>query len=95
VFDQVDQSVPPDRTFKLGDHFGITGSVYALDGHTTWATAPGDCPVVGSTCWVHDEGAPSLIATTKTAFADTGRIPSVGTDHPMAEPPPSPPHLVK
>lgn len=95
VFDQFDQSIVAPRTFTLGDHFGIKGSVYALDGHTTWATAPGDCPAVGSTCWVHDEGAPSVIATTTTAFADTGRIPTIGTDHPMTEPPPSPPHLVK
>jgi Putative Flp pilus-assembly TadE/G-like len=95
VFDQFDQSIVAPRTFTLGDHFGITGSVYALDGHATWATAPGDCPVVGSTCWVHDEGADSLIATTTTAFADTHRIPAVGTDHPLAELPPSPPHLVK
>lgn len=95
VFDQFDQSIAAARTFNLGDHFGINGSVYALDGHTTWSTAPGDCPAVGSTCWLHDEGADSLIATTTTAFADSGRIPTVGTDHPMTEPPPSPPHLVK
>ncbi|HEY5202893.1 MAG TPA: pilus assembly protein TadG-related protein [Acidothermaceae bacterium] len=106
VFDQFDTSMlPPMRTFTLGDGFDITGSVYALDGQTTWATNSGDCmpalPVT-ATCAVHDEeGISSVIATTATAFApDPGvsglaRIPTVATDHPMAEPPPSPPHLVK
>jgi hypothetical protein len=95
VFDQFDQSITTARTFTLGNGFGIKGSIYALDGHTTWATAPGDCQAVGGTCWVYDEGADSVIATTATQFADDGRIPTVGTDHPMVEPPPSAPHLVK
>jgi hypothetical protein len=94
VFDQFGSAPPAPRTYMLGDHFGITGSVYALDGQTTWATVSGDCPAVGSTCWVHDEGANSVIATATTQFADN-RIPTIGTDHPMAEPPPSAPHLVK
>jgi Flp pilus assembly protein TadG len=88
------------RTFTLGDGFDITGSIYAIDGQTTWATVSGDCPAIGSTCWVHDEGANSVIATTATAFSDPdasgiGRIPTVSTDHPMVEPPPSAPHLVQ
>jgi hypothetical protein len=100
VFDQFDQNITAMRTFALGDDFDITGSVYALDGQTTWATALDDCMPVTSTCAIHDEdGAQSLIATTATAFfpdADgTARIPTVATDHPMVEPPPSPPHLVK
>ncbi|HZV27694.1 MAG TPA: TadE/TadG family type IV pilus assembly protein [Acidothermaceae bacterium] len=92
---------PMTRCFSLGDDFTITGSVYALDGQTTWTTNPGDCMPVTSSCAVHDEdGAQSVLATTSTAFSDPdtnniGRIPTVATDHPMAEPPPSPPHLVK
>jgi hypothetical protein len=103
VFDQVDPTAtaPPRLPFTLGDDFDITGSVYALDGHTTWATASGDCMPVMSSCAIHDEdGAQSVIATTATAFLDPGaagfgRIPTVSTDHPMAEPPPSAPHLVQ
>lgn len=101
VIDEFDQTLTPSRTFSLGDDFDITGSVYALDGHTTWATNSGDCMPVTSTCAVHDEmGTQSVLATTTTAFADPdangiGRIPTVATDHPMTEPPPSPPHLVK
>jgi hypothetical protein len=90
------------RCFSLGDDFTITGSVYALDGQTTWTTNPGDCMPAMSTCVVHDEdSSQSVLATTATAFSDPdpasgiGRIPTVATDHPMAEPPPSPPHLVK
>jgi hypothetical protein len=93
---------PMTRCFSLGDDFTITGSVYALDGQTTWTTNPGDCMPVTSTCVVHDEdSSQSVLATTATAFSDPdpgsgiGRIPTVATDHPMAEPPPSPPHLVK
>jgi Flp pilus assembly protein TadG len=93
---------PMTRCFSLGDDFTITGSVYALDGHTTWTTNTGDCLPVTSACVVHDEdGTQSVLATTATAFSDPdpesgiGRIPTVATDHPMAEPPPSPPHLVK
>jgi hypothetical protein len=101
VFDQWDQSITTPRTFTLGDDFNITGSVYALDGHTTWATASGDCMPAVSTCAIHDaEGVHSKLATTATAFSDPdpneiGRIPTVATDHPMVEPPPSAPHLVK
>jgi hypothetical protein len=94
VLDQFTPAVAAPRSFSLGDDFDITGSVYALDGQTIWTTLSGDCPAVGSTCWVHDEGANSVIATTTTQFADN-RIPTIGTDHPMAEPPPSAPHLVK
>ena len=92
---------PSTRCFSLGDDFTITGSVYALDGQTTWTTNPGDCLPVTSTCFVHDEDtSQSVLATTATAFSDPGiasfgRIPTVATNHPMAEPPPSPPHLVK
>jgi hypothetical protein len=102
VLDQFDQSVPaPPRQFTLGNDFDITGSVYALDGQTTWATNMGDCVPGASTCVIHDAmGTQSLIATTTTAFAEPnasgfGRIPTVATDHPMVEPPPSAPHLVK
>ena len=104
VFDQCDQCDPPTtprNPFSLGNDFDITGSIYALDGHTTWATNSGDCSPGTSTCFVHDAaGTQSLIATTATAFSDPGasgfgRIPTVGTDHPMVEPPPSAPHLVK
>jgi Putative Flp pilus-assembly TadE/G-like len=99
VFDQFGLGVgvtPPMRTFTLGDDFDITGSVYALDGQTTWATSSGDCTPVTSTCVVHDEeSSQSVLATTATAFTDPGRIPTVATDHPMSEPPPSAPHLVK
>ena len=98
VFDQCDTCDPPPsprKPFSLGNGFDITGSIYALDGKTTWATNSGDCMPGVSTCVVHDAmGTQSLIATTATAFADN-RIPTVGTDHPMVEPPPSAPHLVK
>jgi hypothetical protein len=92
---------PMTRCFSLGDDFTITGSVYALDGKTTWTTNTGDCMPVTSTCVVHDEdSSQSVLATTATAFSDPdanniGRIPTVGTDDPMPEPPPSAPHLVK
>ena len=95
------QSCGSARCFSLGNDFNITGSVYALDGHTTWTTNPGDCMPGASTCVIHDgAGTPSRIATTATAFSDpnasnVGRIPTVATDHPMVEPPPSAPHLVK
>ncbi|HEY3924711.1 MAG TPA: pilus assembly protein TadG-related protein [Acidothermaceae bacterium] len=92
---------PMTRCFSLGDDFTITGSVYALDGKTTWTTNTGDCMPVTSTCVVHDEdSSQSVLATTATAFSDPdannfGRTPTVATDHPMTEPPPSAPHLVK
>jgi Flp pilus assembly protein TadG len=111
VFDQFGSAAPPPalgcalapatRCFSLGDDFTITGSVYALDGKTTWTTNPGDCMPVTSTCTVNDEdGSQSVLATTATVFSDTDangarRIPTVATDHPAVEPPPSPPHLVK
>lgn len=96
VFDQLGSGSVPVRTFTLGDKFDITGSVYALDGQTTWKTALGDCPAGAPSCWIHDGGAPSVLATTNTSFPDVPlRIPTVATDHPMAEPPPSAPHLVK
>jgi Putative Flp pilus-assembly TadE/G-like len=96
VVDQFDQTVvDPARRFSLGNDFNVTGSIYALDGHATWFTNSGDCTPGASTCVIHDAmGTQSLIATTTTDFADN-RIPTVGTDHPMAEPPPSAPHLVK
>jgi hypothetical protein len=93
---------PMTRCFSLGDDFTITGSVYALDGQTTWTTNTDDCMPVTSTCVVHDEdNSQSVLATTATAFSDPDannlgrRIPTVATDHPMSEPPPSAPHLVK
>jgi hypothetical protein len=100
---QCDQSNVQSRTFSLGDDFQISGSVYALDGHTTWATASGDCmPDLQADATCTDNDLPdgqSVIATTATAFSDrpagVGRIPTVATDHPMAEPPPSAPHLVQ
>ncbi len=89
--------VTPARCFSLGDDFTIKGSVYALDGQTIWTTATGDCLPATSSCVVHDEdNTQSVLATTRTAFSDpdpgtgVGRIPTVATDHPMAEPPPSP-----
>jgi Putative Flp pilus-assembly TadE/G-like len=101
VIDQIDQAVVFPRRFSLGNDFNITGSVYALDGHATWFTNSGDCTPGVSTCVMKDAmGAQSLIATTTTAFSDPsasgfGRIPTIATDHPMVEPPPSAPHLVK
>lgn len=111
VFDQSDSPpaptnlvcdvAPMTRCFSLGDDFTIAGSVYALDGRTTWTTATGDCLPATSSCVVHDEdNTRSVLATTATAFSDPdtshiGRIPTVATDHPMVEPPPSPPHLVQ
>jgi Putative Flp pilus-assembly TadE/G-like len=95
VFDQFDPGITANRTFTLGDGFDITGSVYALDGQTTWATKSGDCPAIGSTCLVNADGAASVIATTNTAFADGGRIPTVGPEPATPPPPPSAPHLVK
>jgi hypothetical protein len=98
VFDQFDpNTVGPPRTFSLGDRFGIKGSIYALDGHATWLTAQDDCPAVGSTCSVYDfPNTPSVIATTRTAFAETPpRIPTISTEHAPVTQPPSPPHLVK
>ena len=97
VFDQPDPNAvaPPRLPFTLGDRFGIKGSVYALDGHTTWATVAGDCPAIGSTCSVYDfPNTPSAIATTTTASAETPpRIPTISTDHPPPVLPPLPPHL--
>jgi hypothetical protein len=109
VLDQFDQSgvVPAPkacgwpRCFSLGNNFDIIGSVYALDGHTAWFTNSGDCMPGPTPCFVHDaKGTQSVIATTATAFSDPdtnniGRIPTVATDHPMSESPPSAPHLVK
>jgi hypothetical protein len=102
VFDQFGTTPAVSRLpFTLGDDFDITGSIYALDGQTTWATNSGDCLPETSTCAVHDfTTGESVIATTATAFSDPdpngiGRIPTVATDHAMVEPPPSPPHLVK
>jgi hypothetical protein len=92
---------PMTRCFSLGDDFTIAGSVYAIDGQTTWTTNPGDCMPATSTCVIHDEeSSQSKLAVTATAFSDPdtnniGRIPTVATDHPMSEPPPSAPHLVK
>jgi len=102
VFDQFGSAAAPPRLpFTLGDDFRIAGSVYALDGQTTWATNNGDCLPVTSSCVVHDQmGTQSVLATTATAFLDPdangiGRIPTVATDHPVPPPPPSSPHLVK
>jgi hypothetical protein len=109
VLDQIDQTrvVPPPqpcgsaRCFSLGNNFDIIGSVYALDGHTAWFTNTGDCMPGPTPCVVHDaRGTQSVLATTATAFSDPdtnniGRIPTVATDHPMVEPPPSAPHLVQ
>jgi hypothetical protein len=96
VFDQAPGIVAPRQPFTLGDNFDITGSVWAVDGQTTWATNSGDCVAVGSTCAmnVYPDGTPSWIVTTKTAFADSGRIPTVGppTATMTAS---SPPHLVR
>ncbi len=98
---QCDQSNVPNRTFSLGDDFTITGSVYALDGHTTWTRTSDDCVPSTSSCVVHDEdGAQSVLATTALGCSDPDlngvcRIPTVATDHPIVEPPPSAPHLVK
>jgi Flp pilus assembly protein TadG len=101
VIDQFDPTDVHDRRFSLGNDFNITGSIYALDGHATWFANQGDCIPGPTPCVVNDaRGTQSLIAATATDFSDLAangidRIPTVATDHPMAEPPPSPPHLVK
>jgi hypothetical protein len=84
VFDQFNEA-PASRTFTLGDDFDITGTLYALDGYTTWATNPGDCEA-SSTCAanVYPDGTPSWIEVTKTAFADDGRVPTVAPLAPQA-----------
>jgi Flp pilus assembly protein TadG len=96
VLDQVVPGIVAPRTFTLGDNFDITGSVYAVDPQTTWVTNTGDCAAVGSTCAmnVYPGGTPSWIVTTKTAFADSPRIPTVG---PQAATMTAslPPHLVR
>lgn len=92
VIDQFDTSIQQPRTFELGASFDITGSVYALDGDTTWKSDDGDCPTSGG-CVVHDDGVNEQIAVTATAFGDGGRIPTVASDHPPQLPPPQPEHL--
>ena len=84
-------SVP--RSFDLGPSFDVTGSVYALDGDTTWVTRDGDCAEAGD-CRLHDDGVTDrLIAVTNTAFGDGNRVPTVAADHPAALPPPRAEHL--
>lgn len=87
IFAQFAQS-PSPRTFTLGDDFDITGTLYALDGETTWATKPGDCGADG-TCVanLYPDGTPSWIEVTQTAFADDDRVPTVA---PLAETQPTP-----
>lgn len=92
VIDQYDTSIQHSRTFEMGAAFDITGSVYALDGHATWKTEDGDCPASGG-CRIRDDGADERIAVTTTAFGDSGRIPTVGSDHLPQLPPPQPEHL--
>jgi hypothetical protein len=84
VFAQFDQS-PAARTFTLGDDFDITGTLYALDGDTIWATKPGDCEASG-TCAanLYPDGTASWIEVTKTAFADDDRVPTVAPLAPQA-----------
>ena len=94
VIDQVG-TADISHSFELGPHFDITGSIYALDGNTTWRTEPGDCPLGGNTCWVHDQTAHSVLSVTKTAFADNTRTPTVHADHPAELPPPRPTHLIE
>jgi Flp pilus assembly protein TadG len=92
VVDQFDTSIQQPRSFDLGPAFDITGSVYALDGNTTWETADGDCPTSGA-CRIRDDGGDERIAVTATNFGDGGRIPTVAADHPPLLPPPQPEHL--
>jgi hypothetical protein len=92
VVDQFDTSIHQPRKFDLGPAFDITGSVYALDGNTTWETADGDCPTSGA-CRIRDDGVDERIAVTATNFGDGGRIPTVAADHPPLLPPPQPEHL--
>ena len=87
VFDQFKEA-PTPRTFILGDDFDITGTVYALDGHTPWATHPGDCEASGACAAnVYPDGTPSWIEVTATAFADEDRVPTVA---PLADTGPTP-----
>jgi Flp pilus assembly protein TadG len=95
VIDQFDTSIHQDRSFDLGASFDITGSVYALDGSTTWTTADGDCPS-SAMCRIRDDGDKAVIAVTKTSFATLDGAPvtpSVGADHPAILPSPEPEHL--
>jgi len=99
VIDQSPASTEPpvSRTFSLGAGFDITGSVYALDGSTTWQVADGDCPTTG-TCYVHDNGSDAVIAVTATDLPDVNGspvVPTVGSDHQPPLPPPSPEHLTE
>jgi Flp pilus assembly protein TadG len=92
VIDQFDTSIQQPRTFNLGPAFDITGSVYALDGNTTWQTEDGDCQPTG-TCAVHDDSVDARIAVTATNFGDSGRVPTVAADHLPPLPPPQNEHL--
>lgn len=92
VVDQFDTSIQQPRTFDLGPDFDITGSVYALDGYATWKTSDGDCPTTGG-CRIRDDGVEERIAVTATEFGDSGRIPTVASDHLPKLPPPQSEHL--
>jgi hypothetical protein len=95
VIDQFSPGIRAQRRFELGTSFDITGSVYALDGHTTWLTNTGDCVPLGNSCWIHDQTTNSVLAVTATGFADDPGIPTVRSEHPAALPPPRPEHLVE
>jgi hypothetical protein len=78
VIDQFDPTLAVPRAFSLGNDFNINGSIYAVDGDATWFTNSGDCPAVEPpSCVVGDAGTPSVLATTKTSFADK-LIPTIG-----------------
>jgi hypothetical protein len=92
VIDQVRAGDPTKpRRFDLGADFDITGSVYALDGDTTWQTDATECSPTPVVCHIRDDGAPQRIAVTTTGFGG-GRVPSVSGDHVVVVPP-EPEHL--
>jgi Flp pilus assembly protein TadG len=95
VIDQLDPAAPaPVRSFDLGPAFDVTGSVYALDGNTTWVTPDGACPATPpAACRIRDDGAYERIAVTKTQFGDNNTVPTVASDHAVPLPPPQPEHL--
>ena len=94
VIDQFDPTVPVSRVFSLGNDFNISGSIYAVDGHTTWLTNSGDCPAgEPPSCALTDAGTRAVIATTATSFADK-LIPTIGPQATEGPTPTSSPYAV-
>ena|GEM_PF-2827175 len=94
LIDQFDPTVVVSRSFSLGNNFNISGSIYAVDGHATWFTNPGDCPAgEPPSCLVTDAGTQSVIATTATAFANK-LIPTIGPQATEGPTPSSSPYAV-